>query len=300
MTSRSRRLLVVAALAALLSASVVLVGAVRDPAPVPLAERVDALAREVRCPVCGGETVAESQSDVASAMRAEIADQLARGRSSSQVREWFAQRYGPDVLLRPATDGAGLVVWLLPALALGAGVVVVGRLVGGSGGRRLAPVAVALVVASALAVPALVAQGEDATPGPAAATDELAGLRAAASAGDAASWAALGRALSARDRHPEAVDAYRSAIAAGIDEQELHLPLGLALVRSGKPDDAVPLLRQVVDARPDEPEALLVLAAALRDSRPEEARAVLRRFLEIAPDHAGAPGVRRALGEDEP
>jgi cytochrome c-type biogenesis protein CcmH len=297
--SRGRRLLVVLALGAFLSAGVVLAGAVRDPAPVPLAERVEALSREVRCPVCGGETVAESQSDVASAMRAEIADQLARGRSSSQVREWFAQRYGSEVLLRPATDGAGSVVWLLPAVALGAGVVLAGRVVGGSGGRRLVPVAVALVVASALAVPALLEAGKDASV-PAAGADDLAGLRAAASAGDAASWVALGRALSAEERHAEAVDAYRAALTAGADEQEVSLPLGLALVRSGRPEEAVDLLRRVVDARPDEPEALLVLAAALRDSQPDEARAVLRRFLAVAPDHAGAPGVRRALGEEAP
>lgn len=295
---RRRRLLVVVALGCLLAAAVAFTSAVRNPPAAPLAARVDAVATELRCPVCAGETVAESQSDVAVAMRAEIADQLARGRSDAQVREWFAQRYGADVVLRPASAGAGLVVWLLPGIALGVGVLVVAARVGGSR-RRLVPAAVALTAVAALAAPVLLPSEADQPRVVAAEDVQLDGLRAAASAGDASSWAALGQQLSGRGRHTEAVDAYRSALQAGVDEQALRLPLGLSLVHSGRPDEALPLLRDAVAADPDDPEALLVLAAALRDTDPDEARSVLERFLAVAPDHAGAPGVRRALGEED-
>lgn len=297
-----RRLLALLAAASVLTAAAVLLTASRSGAPAPLAERAEAVSRELRCPVCGGETIAESQSDVAVAMRAEVVDQLALGRSPDQVRDWFAERYGPEVVLRPATDGAGLVVWLLPAVALGVGVVVAARLVGAPARRRrLVPGLVAALAAGVLVAPALAAGREG--PAPLAADDydaPLAGLRAAASAGDGASWLPLGRALTERGRHAEAVDAYRSALAAGEPPEQVHVALGLALVRSGRGAEAVPLLREVVDARPDEPEPLLVLAAALRDDEPDQARAVLRRFLSVAPDHAAAPGVRRAVGDQQP
>lgn len=301
-----RRLLALLSLAALLAAGTVLVQASLRPSVVPLPERVDALSQELRCPVCSGETIAESQSDVAVAMRAEVADQLARGRSPEQVRRWFGQRYGSDVVLRPAADTAGLVVWLLPAVVLAAGVVVVARRVGPPAGAtarrsRLAPGVVALSAALLLAAPAWSASRQD-RPTARATEDRAAleALRAAGSAGDGTSWLALGRTLAEKGRHAEAVDAYRAAVATGVPEQSVRFPLGLALLRADRAAEAVPLLREVLSERPDEPEALLLLAAALRDESPDEARSLLRRFLAVAPDHAAAPGVRSALGEPAP
>lgn len=303
MPTRIRALLLLAVMSVLAAAAVLVASVADRPAP-PLAARADALARELRCPVCGGETIAESQSDVAVAMRAEVEDQLAQGRSPEQVRSWFAQRYGPEVVLRPATDGAGLIVWLLPALVVGGGVVVVARLVGAPTRRRpLVPVALAVLATGALAVPAVLAGREAGPPaGPVAVASQdvgLADLRAAATSGDGASRVALGRALVEQGRHAEAVDVYRSALDAGAEGPPVRLLLGLALVRSDRAAEAVPVLRDVLAERPDEAEALLVLAAALRDDEPDQARTLLRRFLVVAPDHAAAPGVRRALEPED-
>lgn len=304
--SLHRRLLAVLSVAALLCAATVLVLAWTARSAVPLPERADALSRELRCPVCSGETIADSQSDVAVAMRAEVVDQLARGQSPEQVRTWFAQRYGADVVLRPAADRAGLVVWLLPAVVLAAGVVVVARRVGpapeGSGRRpRLVPGVLALTAGLLLAAPAWSASRQDGPAAPAAQDGgaALETLRAGGSAGDGDSWVALGRTLTEQGRHAEAVDAYRAAVAHGVPEQAVRPQLGLALLRADRAAEAVPLLRAVLADRPDEPDALLMLAAALRDESPDEARSLLRRFLTVAPDHVAAPGVRSALGEDE-
>lgn len=298
-----RRLLALLSLVALLAAGTVLVLASLDRSAAPLAERADALSQELRCPVCNGETIAESQSDVAVAMRGEVADQLARGQSPEQVRRWFAQRYGGDVVLRPAADTTGLVVWLLPAVVLGVGVVVVARLVGPpAAGRarplRPAPGVVALAAALLLAAPAWSASRQDGPAGEDGGSSPE-GLPAAGAAGGGSSWVALGQALAEQGRHAEAVDAYRAAVVEGVPEQSVRFPLGLALVRADRAPEAVPLFREVLSERPDEPEALLLLAAALRDESPDEARSLLRRFLVVAPDHVAAPGVRSALGQAE-
>lgn len=290
------RLLAALALLSLLVATAVLVTVTRErPAPT-VAERAAALSHELRCPVCAGETIADSQSDVAVAMRAEISSQLAQGRSPAQVRSWFAQRYGDDVVLRPAADGAGLLVWLLPLVAVGVGALVLARVVGPAerrpGPRRRLVVLLAGTAGVAVLAPLLVPD----EPAGAGAAPARAAAAASDVQSDVQSDVARGRALDGQGRHDEAAQAYRSALEAGGDD-EVRLLLAFSLVRTGQADDAVPMLRDVLTRRPDEPEALLVLGAALRDRDPDAARTALRRFLAVAPEHAAAPGVRQALGD---
>jgi cytochrome c-type biogenesis protein CcmH len=84
-------------------------------------DRAEALAARLRCPDCQSISVAESDSQTAQAIRAEIARQLAAGRSDQQVLDYFVARYGRWVLLDPPPRGATLLLWLLPVAALAAG-----------------------------------------------------------------------------------------------------------------------------------------------------------------------------------
>ena len=68
------------------------------------------LAAELRCPDCQALSVAESRTAAAAAIRAEIGEQLAAGRSAAEIRQHFVDRYGQWILLRPASPLA----WLLP------------------------------------------------------------------------------------------------------------------------------------------------------------------------------------------
>ena len=93
-------------------------------------EAVLAVAATVKCPVCVGESVAVSEAEISKTMRVEIADQLDAGRSPDEIRAFFAERYGDDVLLDPGTEGVAALVWVLPVvglLAAGAGLVAVYR-----------------------------------------------------------------------------------------------------------------------------------------------------------------------------
>ena len=82
-----------------------------------------ALAKEMRCPVCQGSSIADSPSLSAQNMVAEVRQLLAEGYSAEQVLLYFEGRYGEFVRLSPKASGFNLVVWLLPllGLALGAG-----------------------------------------------------------------------------------------------------------------------------------------------------------------------------------
>ena len=89
---------------------------------VQLSDRAFAIANKLRCPVCTAESVADSNSEISAEMRALIQQQLDAGKSEAQIIHYFRQRYGDWILLDPPKRGVHLLVWLLPALALLAGV----------------------------------------------------------------------------------------------------------------------------------------------------------------------------------
>ena len=81
------------------------------------------LAAELRCVDCQGLSVADSATQTARATRRDIAERIRRGETDAEIRQVYVDRYGESVLLKPASDGLGAVVWALPiaALVLGAG-----------------------------------------------------------------------------------------------------------------------------------------------------------------------------------
>lgn len=98
-------------------------------APPPPQDRATALAEQLRCPVCQGESVADSPSDTATQIQEQIEQMVAAGRTDQEVLDHYTDRYGRWVLLDPPVRGDTLLLWVLPALALagGAGAVVARR-----------------------------------------------------------------------------------------------------------------------------------------------------------------------------
>ena len=76
--------------------------------------RVRELAAVLRCPVCQSENILDSQASIAREMMILLREQVEAGADDKEIIQFFRQRYGDYVLLQPATDGAGLFLWLLP------------------------------------------------------------------------------------------------------------------------------------------------------------------------------------------
>ncbi|MDR7500359.1 MAG: cytochrome c-type biogenesis protein CcmH, partial [Armatimonadota bacterium] len=83
--------------------------------------------RELMCPVCEGQTVAESNATLAVQMRAEIRARLQRGETREQILDYFVSQFGESVLAAPPKRGAGLVLWLTPVAAFAVGILVLVR-----------------------------------------------------------------------------------------------------------------------------------------------------------------------------
>lgn len=105
----------------------VLLPALAAAAAPSLEDQVTDIARELMCPVCAGQTVAESNSTLAVQMREEIRVRLRRGETKEQILTYFVGQFGESVLAAPPRQGAGLVLWLAPVAAFALGVVLMIR-----------------------------------------------------------------------------------------------------------------------------------------------------------------------------
>lgn len=83
---------------------------------------------QLQCPVCEGETVADSPSGLATDMRSVIRAKLSAGESDTQILEEFVASYGDGILTEPPKRGISLGVWIAPIVGLALGAVVLGLL----------------------------------------------------------------------------------------------------------------------------------------------------------------------------
>lgn len=79
---------------------------------------------QLRCPVCQGNSIQDSPSELALEMKGVVRDQLASGKTPDEVKQYFVDKYGEWILLEPKASGFNLVVYLLPIVVIGAGAVV--------------------------------------------------------------------------------------------------------------------------------------------------------------------------------
>ena len=89
-----------------------------------LDDRVYAVARQLMCPVCQGQTVAESDSALAREMKVIIRQKLEAGETPDQILRYFAGQFGDSVLAEPRPRGAAFILYLAPPLALAAGLAI--------------------------------------------------------------------------------------------------------------------------------------------------------------------------------
>ncbi len=80
-----------------------------------------ALMEELRCLVCQGQSIADSDAPLAGDMRHEVRSKIAAGDTPDQVRAWLVERYGNWVTYNPPLDMTTAILWLMPLMFLGFG-----------------------------------------------------------------------------------------------------------------------------------------------------------------------------------
>jgi len=82
---------------------------------------------ELRCPVCVGQAISDSNAELARDLRRLVRERIDGGDSDVAVLDFLSARYGDFVLLRPRVKPANYVLWFGPAIVF----------VGGAGGLWL-------------------------------------------------------------------------------------------------------------------------------------------------------------------
>ena len=87
--------------------------------------KAQALMNELRCLVCQGQSIADSDAELAGDMRDLVRRRVAAGEQPTAIRSWLIQRYGSWISYRPTAEPAAWPLWLAPiALLLVGGVMI--------------------------------------------------------------------------------------------------------------------------------------------------------------------------------
>ena len=81
-------------------------------------KRAQNIGNSIMCPICPGESIDQSQNELAVLMRGIVREKIQEGFTDRQVKQYFADRYGEVVLLEPTKSGITLLVWIIPPFVL--------------------------------------------------------------------------------------------------------------------------------------------------------------------------------------
>jgi cytochrome c-type biogenesis protein CcmH len=93
--------------------------------PDPVLEaRARSISENLRCPVCQGEAIDDSNAPISRSLRLAVRERLVAGDSDDQVVDYVVARFGEFVLFKPRATGSGLLLWLAgPAMLLAGGLI---------------------------------------------------------------------------------------------------------------------------------------------------------------------------------
>jgi cytochrome c-type biogenesis protein CcmH len=100
-------------------------------APAVASERHPTLGElegQLMCPICAGETLAQSDAPAAQRIKAYIQERIAAGDTRSEIKRKLVDQWGKRILAAPPRHGFDLLAWALPLVGLLGGAGVLGLL----------------------------------------------------------------------------------------------------------------------------------------------------------------------------
>lgn len=81
-------------------------------------ERAKALFKEIRCVVCSGESINDSNADLAQDMRRLIRQKIQDGETDETIIHFFVENYGNEILMEPTLNQSTYILWFAPFIFL--------------------------------------------------------------------------------------------------------------------------------------------------------------------------------------
>jgi cytochrome c-type biogenesis protein CcmH len=89
--------------------------------------QAQALMSELRCLVCQGQSIADSDAELAGDMRDLVRRRIAAGQKPAAIRAWLVERYGSWISYKPTEEPAAWPLWLAPLVLFVIGVWLIRR-----------------------------------------------------------------------------------------------------------------------------------------------------------------------------
>jgi cytochrome c-type biogenesis protein CcmH len=79
----------------------------------------------IMCPLCAGQTIAQSSNETSSQMRDLVLKKLRQGQTKEEILQYFESRYGERILAKPNKKGFNLMLWFSPMVLVALAAVVI-------------------------------------------------------------------------------------------------------------------------------------------------------------------------------
>ena len=81
-----------------------------------ISSEVDKISKNLRCLICQGQSVYDSQSDFALSMKILISKKIKEGKSEKQIYEYLKNQYGEWIIYDPEFNRKNLILWIFPLI----------------------------------------------------------------------------------------------------------------------------------------------------------------------------------------
>ena len=79
-------------------------------------EEIDKISKNLRCLICQGQSIYDSQSDFAISMRILIKNKLEEGKSENEIYDFLKKKYGEWIVYEPEFNKKTFILWTLPVI----------------------------------------------------------------------------------------------------------------------------------------------------------------------------------------
>lgn len=83
-----------------------------------LIERYETFIRNIRCPTCEAQNIADSNAPMANILKKNIAKQMQDGQSNQEIEKYLIDRYGDFIIYQPPLSAKTFLLWLGPLLIM--------------------------------------------------------------------------------------------------------------------------------------------------------------------------------------
>ena len=79
-------------------------------------DKVDKISKNLRCLICQGQSVYDSQSDFALSIKQLIKNKISEGKEDKEIYEYLKSKYGDWIMYEPELDNKTILLWILPLI----------------------------------------------------------------------------------------------------------------------------------------------------------------------------------------